>query len=240
MKKIILILGIISLCSAVFCQQEEGEYIGNSLSEQITLARNINFIQALRAIEVLSQLYDNRKILSTSSFNQQIGIPVNQLHWKDALQLIVGYHNLVLEEQPGMYLIRDVEIVKEKDAEEKKLVITPNSQQVRISAIFFKADRSLSKEVGINWLTLIDGNIHVNVMLDKGNPLEFESARKIVSALFEKVIQMGGSITGEHGIGITKAPYLDMEIPRPGLDLMSRIKGAFDPQGILNPGKIFS
>jgi type IV pilus assembly protein PilQ len=163
MKKIILILGIIFFCSAVFCQQEEVEYIDNSFSEQITLARNINFIQALRAIEVLSQLYDNKKILSTSSFNQQIGIPVNQLHWKDALQLIVGYHNLVLEEQPGMYLIRDVEIVKEKDAEEKKLVITPNSQQVRISAIFFKADRSLSKEVGINWHTLIDGNIHVNL-----------------------------------------------------------------------------
>ena len=162
MKKIILVLGIIFFCSAVFCQQEEVEYIDNSFSEQITLARNINFIQALRAIEVLSQLYDNKKILSTSSFNQQIGIPVNQLHWKDALQLIVGYHHLILEEQPGMYLIRDVEIVKEKDAEEKKLVITPNSQQVRISAIFFKADRALSKEVGINWSTLINGNINVN------------------------------------------------------------------------------
>jgi type IV pilus assembly protein PilQ len=162
MKKIILILGILFFCSAVFCQQEEREYIDNSFSEQITLARNISFVQALRAIEVLSQLYDNRKILNTSSFNQPIGIPVNQLHWKDALMLIVGYHHLILEEQPGVYLIRDVEIVKEKDAEEKKLVITPNSQQVRISAIFFKADRALSKEVGINWSTLINGNINVN------------------------------------------------------------------------------
>ena len=85
-----------------------------------------------------------------------------------------------------------------------------------------------------------DGNIHVNVMLDKGNPLEFESAQEIVTSLFETVIQMGGTITGEHGIGITKAPYLDMEIPRPGLDLMARIKRAFDPRGILNPGKIFN
>ncbi len=163
MKKIILVLGIILFCSAVFCQQEEGEYIDNSFSEQITLARNISFVQALRAIEVLSQLYDNRKILSTSSFNQPIGIPVNQLHWKDALKLIVGYHHLILEEQPGTYLIRDVEIVKDKDAEEKKLVITPNSQQVRISAIFFKADRTLSKEVGINWSTLLNDNILVDL-----------------------------------------------------------------------------
>jgi glycolate oxidase len=50
---------------------------------------------------------------------------------------------------------------------------------------------------------------------------------------------MGGTITGEHGIGITKAPYLPWEISKEGLALMTRIKKAFDPQGILNPGKIF-
>jgi glycolate oxidase len=84
-----------------------------------------------------------------------------------------------------------------------------------------------------------DGNLHVNIMLDKNDSREMESAQKIVRALFEKVIRMGGTITGEHGIGLTKAPYLEMEIPRAGLELMSRIKKAFDPKGILNPGKIF-
>ena len=84
-----------------------------------------------------------------------------------------------------------------------------------------------------------DGNIHVNVMLDKNNTAELENAHAVVETLFRKVIQMGGTITGEHGIGITKAPYLEMEIPRAGLELMSRIKRAFDPGGILNPGKIF-
>jgi len=83
-----------------------------------------------------------------------------------------------------------------------------------------------------------DGNIHVNIMLDKENPQEVDNADAAVRDLFRKVIEMGGTITGEHGIGVTKAPYLGMEISGPALDLMSRLKKAFDPNGILNPGKI--
>lgn len=85
-----------------------------------------------------------------------------------------------------------------------------------------------------------DGNIHVNIMLDKKNPRETDNAQMLVRALFDKVIEMGGTITGEHGIGLTKAPYLEMEIPPPGIALMSRVKKAFDPRGILNPGKVFN
>ncbi len=85
-----------------------------------------------------------------------------------------------------------------------------------------------------------DGNIHVNIMLDKEDPIQLKGGHAIVEALFEKVIHMGGTITGEHGIGITKAPYLEMEISAAGIQLMARIKKAFDPKGILNPGKIFS
>jgi glycolate oxidase len=84
-----------------------------------------------------------------------------------------------------------------------------------------------------------DGNIHVNVMLDKDNAVEIEKAHALIGDLFKAVIRMGGTITGEHGIGITKAPYLPWEISKEGLALMTRIKKAFDPQGILNPGKIF-
>ncbi|MFH1349361.1 MAG: FAD-linked oxidase C-terminal domain-containing protein [Pseudomonadota bacterium] len=84
-----------------------------------------------------------------------------------------------------------------------------------------------------------DGNIHVNIMLDKGNPKEAENADHVVRELFGKVLEMGGTISGEHGVGITKAPYLEMELSRPAIELMSRLKKAFDPLGILNPGKIF-
>ncbi len=84
-----------------------------------------------------------------------------------------------------------------------------------------------------------DGNIHVNIMLDKGKPEEAERAGKAVKELFREVLEMKGTLSGEHGIGITKAPYLGMEVSASALDLMWRVKKAFDPNGILNPGKIF-
>lgn len=84
-----------------------------------------------------------------------------------------------------------------------------------------------------------DGNIHVNILLDREIPDEVSRGEKVIKELFRKVIDVGGTITGEHGIGITKAPYMEMEFSKPAIDLMKRLKAAFDPNNILNPGKIF-
>jgi len=84
-----------------------------------------------------------------------------------------------------------------------------------------------------------DGNLHVNILFDKNIPGEAENADSVVRELFTEVIGVEGTISGEHGVGFTKAPYLEMEISRPAVELMSRLKQAFDPRGILNPGKIF-
>ncbi len=84
-----------------------------------------------------------------------------------------------------------------------------------------------------------DGNIHVNILLDSSDPDEKNKGEAAVRELFKKVIELGGTITGEHGIGITKAEYLEMEISGPAIELMKRIKKAFDPNNVLNPGKIF-
>ena len=84
-----------------------------------------------------------------------------------------------------------------------------------------------------------DGNIHVNILFDAKSSGQFDKAQAAVKELFTKVIEMRGTLSGEHGIGVTKAPFIEMEISRPVLELMVRLKKAFDPNGIMNPGKIF-
>jgi glycolate oxidase len=84
-----------------------------------------------------------------------------------------------------------------------------------------------------------DGNIHVNFMCDREDPASIERARKCVAETFRLAVDLGGTISGEHGIGYVKAPYLDYAIDRPTLEIMKQIKKVFDPNGILNPGKMF-
>ena len=81
-----------------------------------------------------------------------------------------------------------------------------------------------------------DGNIHTNIMIDEADMPKAEEAAK---EIFAAALRMGGSISGEHGIGITKAPYLPMELKPDALAAMRRIKRALDPNNILNPGKMF-
>ena len=85
-----------------------------------------------------------------------------------------------------------------------------------------------------------DGNIHFNLMIDKKNKKALEEAEAIIGTLFDYTLELGGSISGEHGVGITKAPYIDREVGQTELALMKKIKAVFDPKGILNPGKIFN
>jgi glycolate oxidase len=84
-----------------------------------------------------------------------------------------------------------------------------------------------------------DGNIHVNIMLDPADPGQVRRADAAARDLFEGVVALEGSISGEHGIGFSKAPYLELELTPDVIALMKRVKAAFDPHGILNPGKVW-
>ena len=84
-----------------------------------------------------------------------------------------------------------------------------------------------------------DGNIHVNVMADLGVPGTGEKVERAVDEIFRATIERGGSISGEHGIGTTKMPFIELEVNRATIACMKAIKHALDPNNILNPGKIF-
>ena len=84
-----------------------------------------------------------------------------------------------------------------------------------------------------------DGNIHMNILIDPGIQEEVECAEGAASEIFQEVIRLDGTLSGEHGIGNTKSRYLEIEVKPKELELMKGIKALFDPNGILNPGKIF-
>jgi glycolate oxidase len=101
---------------------------------------------------------------------------------------------------------------------------------------------SLKEKTGLTMVTFGhagDGNIHFNIMLDKKNKTELKKAEYAIDVLFDYTLELGGTISGEHGVGITKAAYIEKEIGSVELNLMKKIKKVFDPKGILNPGKIF-
>ena len=84
-----------------------------------------------------------------------------------------------------------------------------------------------------------DGNLHPGIMADKNNPELMERVEKAMGEIAAEALRLSGTLSGEHGIGTLKAHYLEWEHKREGVDLMRRIKKAFDPKGIMNPGKIW-
>jgi D-lactate dehydrogenase len=100
----------------------------------------------------------------------------------------------------------------------------------------------LSREYGIpivNFGHAGNGNIHVNLLYDTQDPQQEKNALPCLSRVFDLVIRLGGTISGEHGIGIAKRDYVSRAIDADTLALMRAVKRQFDPKGILNPGKVF-
>jgi glycolate oxidase len=102
------------------------------------------------------------------------------------------------------------------------------------------------QEISRRWGLLIpcyghagDGNIHVNVLYDRKIDSERQAVNPTVEEIFALTRHLRGTLSGEHGIGLTKAPYLGMELSEAAIALQRRLKRAFDPNHIMNPGKIF-
>lgn len=118
-------------------------------------------------------------------------------------------------------------------------VVVPLNKTVEL--IKFIRKLSLEKSLKIPTFGHVgDGNFHVNIMYNRDDTLGTKNAEAALEALMEQVVQLGGVITGEHGIGLSKSSFLKLQHSPTEIDAMLAIKNALDPRGILNPGKIFT
>jgi glycolate oxidase/D-lactate dehydrogenase len=85
-----------------------------------------------------------------------------------------------------------------------------------------------------------DGNLHVNLLYDKKNKEEEERAERAVDEVFEITLRYNGSITGEHGVGLTKRKFLEYQFGPVGMEILRGIKKVFDPKNLFNPGKVIA
>jgi len=131
---------------------------------------------------------------------------------------------------PALYRIKPTKINED--------IVVPRTMVTEM----LKRLRKISEESGIkivNFGHAGDGNIHVNIMVDKADAEEYAKGISLVERIFRDALSLGGTISGEHGVGLTKADFIGMELSKTEIEIMKSIKGIFDPKNILNPGKIF-
>ena len=84
-----------------------------------------------------------------------------------------------------------------------------------------------------------DGNLHPTILTDRRDQKEFARVEKAIDDIFEAALALGGTLSGEHGIGLAKRPFLSIALDEATIAFEKSIKRAFDPVNVLNPGKIF-
>jgi D-lactate dehydrogenase len=101
--------------------------------------------------------------------------------------------------------------------------------------------QSLSREAGLPIVCFGhagNGNLHVNLMYDPADPAQNARAHAAMAHVFALTLSLGGTLSGEHGIGLAKRDFMPQAVDAPTLAMMRAVKAAFDPDGILNPGKL--
>jgi glycolate oxidase len=124
------------------------------------------------------------------------------------------------------------------DAKLNEDVVVPLPRQVEFAQFLDELQTSARLPIA-TFGHAADGNFHVNIMYHRADAAEAHRAEKAVVRLMRKVVALGGTITGEHGIGLAKTPFLRLDRSEAEVGAMLAIKRALDPRGILNPGKIF-
>ena len=108
---------------------------------------------------------------------------------------------------------------------------------------FIKSSKKISNEYDISIVIYGhagDGNLHVNILYDKKNIAKEKQALLVSSEIFSLTVKLGGSITGEHGVGLSKKNFLNLQYGKNEISFMKKIKKSFDPKNNINPNKIFN
>lgn len=124
------------------------------------------------------------------------------------------------------------------DAKLNEDVVVPMPRQVEFAGFLERLQKSSRLPIA-TFGHAADGNFHVNIMYHREDAGESRRARAAVERLMRKVVSLGGTISGEHGVGLAKTPFLRIDRSDAEVAAMLAIKNALDPRGILNPGKIF-
>ncbi len=117
-------------------------------------------------------------------------------------------------------------------------VTVPRSELARMVAYIQEVGERHRVRIG-TFGHMGDGNLHPTFLTDERDEVEMERVEQAMAEVFNYAVELGGTITGEHGVGLAKKPYLGDALGPVAMDVMRRVKAGFDPNGILNPGKIF-
>ncbi len=232
-----------------------------TFSELDAAAQAVNRITSSAIIPRTLEFMDHESILAVENY-RRYGLPLDA----EALLLIEvdGSHAAVSEDAgkiasicnsfSGRIRVAD-DIYSKEQLWEARRAVSPALYHIRPTKInedivvprgripgMLHALRAISEKYNLtiaNFGHAGDGNIHVNIMTDRNNKLEYRKAQDAVRDIFEATLKLEGTISGEHGVGLTKKQYVGMELSDAGIDLMKAVKNVFDPRGILNPGKMF-
>ena len=117
-------------------------------------------------------------------------------------------------------------------------VTVPRSELARMVARIEEVGQRHGVRVG-TFGHMGDGNLHPTFLCDERNGEEMHRVEAALQEVFDEAVELGGTITGEHGVGLAKKPFLPSQLGEVGMAMLRRLKDSFDPKGILNPGKVF-
>jgi len=117
-------------------------------------------------------------------------------------------------------------------------VTVPRSELASMVAFIAETAAGFGLQIG-TFGHMGDGNLHPTFLADERDADEMHRVHEALEAIVKRTLEVGGTITGEHGVGLAKKPWLRQQVGDASLDLMRQIKGTLDPLNLLNPGKIF-